>query len=134
MPNRPVKPNRDEQGPRTKGPDDLVRGILAEYRRQCGHQVVACANTEDVLIILPAGQKIDVVRSPTAHEDFDATASSPSASGGCPTAAILRMSKPRDFVNELDELFRALPPSLVGLPPDVIRRIDRLRQRRRRYP
>ncbi len=42
-------------------PDILVRMVIADYLRECGYRVVEGVNADDVLAVLEAGRKIDVI-------------------------------------------------------------------------
>jgi CheY-like chemotaxis protein len=42
-------------------PDILVRMVIANYLRDCGYKVVEGVNADDVLAVLGAGRKIDIV-------------------------------------------------------------------------
>ena len=42
-------------------PDILARMVIADYLRDCGYKVVEGVNADDVLAVLEAGRKIDVI-------------------------------------------------------------------------
>src|ERR1700757_4717265 len=42
-------------------PDILVRMVIADYLRECGYRVIEGVNADDVLAVLGAGTKIDVI-------------------------------------------------------------------------
>jgi len=42
-------------------PDILVRMVIADYLRDCGYKVLEGVTADDVLVVLGAGQRIDVI-------------------------------------------------------------------------
>jgi CheY-like chemotaxis protein len=42
-------------------PDILVRMVIADYLRDCGYKVVEGTNADDVLAVLGAGRKINII-------------------------------------------------------------------------
>jgi CheY-like chemotaxis protein len=59
----PVEPSSDTTSATifVVDPDILVRMVIADYLRECGYRVVEGVNADDVLAVLEAGRKIDVI-------------------------------------------------------------------------
>jgi hypothetical protein len=64
MPAPPVEPSSDDATSATicvVEPDILVRMVIADYLRDCGYKVVEGVSADEVLAVLDAGRKIDVI-------------------------------------------------------------------------
>lgn len=63
MPASPNEPGFDNASATifVADPDILVRMVIADYLRDCGYNVVEGVSAEDVLTVLNAGRKIDIV-------------------------------------------------------------------------
>jgi CheY-like chemotaxis protein len=60
----PVEPSSGDTASATVlvvEPDILVRMVIADYVRDCGYKVVEGVSADDVLAVLDAGRKIDVI-------------------------------------------------------------------------
>jgi DNA-binding response OmpR family regulator len=113
--------------------DILARMVLADYLRDCGYKVVEGVNSDDVLAVLEAGKKIDVVLAEVElgggingfelarlirrnHPDIDVILTS-GATGAAERAGDLCEEGP------LEKPYH---------PEEVVRRINALRERRRK--
>ena len=68
----PVEPSSDDAMPPTiivVEPDILMRMVIADYLRDCGYKVIEGVSADDVLAILRAGRKIDVILGVIGHGD-----------------------------------------------------------------
>jgi DNA-binding response OmpR family regulator len=114
-------------------PDVLARTVLADYLRECGYRVVECANADDVLIILSAGRKIDVVLSEVElGGDLDGFRLARQIRETHPTVEVLLTSGAANAADKAADLCDEGPLEKPYHPRDVVRRINRLRERRRR--
>jgi CheY-like chemotaxis protein len=131
-----VKPFKGE--PRTNTivvvePDILARIVLGEYLRECGYKVLECANADDVLIILAAGRRIDVVLSEIdLGGEFDGFHLARQIRETHPTVEVLLTADPANAADKAGELCDEGPLEKPYHPRDVIRRLNRLRERRLR--
>lgn len=136
MPENSVKPFKGEPRSNTVivvEPDVLTRMVLAEYLRECGYKVVECGSGEDVLIILSAGRKIDVVLSDLELTgSLDGRALARQIRETHPTVDVLLTSGPAHAAGKAADLCDEGPLDRPYHPREVVRRIDRLRERRRR--
>jgi DNA-binding response OmpR family regulator len=113
-------------------PDVLARMVLAEYLRECGYRVVECGAGEDVLIILSAGRKIDVVLSGIELAGaIDGFALARQINATHPAVDVLLVSGPDSAAGKAAELCDEGPLERPYHPKYVIRRINQLRERRR---
>lgn len=113
-------------------PDVLARMVLAEYLRECGYRVVECANGEDVLIILSAGRRIDVVLSDIALAGaLDGFALARQIHAAHPTVDVVLTAGPAQAAGKAADLCDEGPLEKPYHPKDVVRRINQLRERRR---
>jgi DNA-binding NtrC family response regulator len=114
-------------------PDVLARMVIADYLRECGYKVVECANAEDVLIILSAGRKIDAV---LCEVDLIGGMSgfglALKVKETHPAVDVLLTSGPNAAANRAGQLCEDGPLEKPYHPHDVVRRLKRLRERRRR--
>lgn len=114
-------------------PDVLARTVLADYLRECGYRVVECANADDVLIILSAGRKIDVILSEVElGGDLDGFRLARQIRETHPTVEVLLTSGAANAADKAADLCDEGPLEKPYHPRDVVRRINRLRERRRR--
>jgi DNA-binding NtrC family response regulator len=136
MSDHSVKPIKREPRANTiivAEPDVLVRMVLSDYLRDCGYKVVECPNAEDVLIILSAGRRIDAVLCEVdlagamngfglAHQIKETH----------PAIDVLLTSGPAAAAIRAGQLCEEGPLEKPYHPRDVVRRLNRLRERRRR--
>lgn len=131
-----VKPFKGE--PRTNTiaivePDVLARLVLGDYLRECGYRVIECANADDVLIILAAGRRLDIVMSAIdLGGEFDGFRLARQIREAHPTVEVLLTADPAKAADKAGELCDEGPLEKPYHPRDVIRRLNRLRERRRR--
>jgi CheY-like chemotaxis protein len=113
-------------------PEVLARVVLAEYLRECGYKVVECGNGEDVLIILSAGRKIDVVLSDIQLAgSLDGRALARQIRETHPAVDVVLTSGPAHAAGKAADLCDEGPLERPYHPKDVVRRINQLRERRR---
>jgi DNA-binding response OmpR family regulator len=127
-----VKPFIGEPGTNTiviVEPDVRTRIVLADYLREYGYRVAACANADDVLIILAAPRKIDAVLS---EAELDGLHLAPPIRETHPTADAPLTSGAANAAGNTADLCADGPLEKAQHPRDVVRRINRLRERRRR--
>lgn len=136
MPENSVTPFKGEPRSNTiivVEPDVLARMVLAEYLRECGYKVVECGNGDDVLIILSAGRRIDVVLSDIELDgSLDGRALARQIRETHPSVEVLLISGPAQAAGKAADLCDEGPLEKPYHPKDVVRRINQLRERRRR--
>lgn len=114
-------------------PDVLARYVLSDYLRDCGYRVVECANAEDVLIVLSAGRKVDVVLSEVRLQGrLDGFGLARRIREAHPKVDVVLASSPANAAGKAGELCDEGRFGKPYLPRDVIRRINRLREGGRR--
>ena len=59
----PVEPSSDTTSATIFVVDPDILMVIADYLRECGYKVVEGVNADDVLAVLEAGRKIDVILS-----------------------------------------------------------------------
>jgi CheY-like chemotaxis protein len=60
----PAEPSSGDAAPATilvVEPDILARMVIADYLRDCGYRVIEGVSADDVLAVLQAGTKVDVI-------------------------------------------------------------------------
>jgi DNA-binding NtrC family response regulator len=136
MSDQTVKPIRGESRANTlivADPDVLTRMVIADYLRECGYRVVECPNAEDVLIILSAGRKIDAVLCEVELGDgLNGFGLAHQVKETHPAVDVLLTSGPVAAANRAGQLCEEGPLERPYHPGDVVRRLNRLRERRRR--
>jgi DNA-binding response OmpR family regulator len=114
-------------------PDVLTRMVLADYLRECGYKVVECPNAEDVLIILSAGRKVDAVLCEVdLIGGLNGFGLALRVKETHPAVDVLLTSGPSAAADRAGQLCEDGPLEQPYHPRDVVRRLDRLRERRRR--
>ena len=135
MPENTVTPFKGE--PRSNAiivvePDVLTRMVLAEYLRECGYRVVECGNGDDVLVILSSGRKIDVVLSDIELTgSLDGRALARQIRESHPMVEVRLTSGPAHAAGKAADLCDEGPLDRPYHPRELVRRINRLRERRR---
>ena len=116
-------------------PDILVRMVIAGYLRDCGYKVLEGVTADDVLVVLGAGQRIDVIFAEVQLSG---------STGGFGLAQWVREKYPDIDVILTSGIARAAekagdlcdegPLEKPYHPQEVVRRINILLERRRATP
>jgi DNA-binding response OmpR family regulator len=114
-------------------PDILARMAIADYLRSCGYRVIEGATAEDVLVVLRSGAKVDVILAevnlPGDRNGFVLAKQVAEAHADIDVILTAGAGKAADKAGELcDEG----PLEKPYHPQDVLRRINLLRERRRK--
>lgn len=114
-------------------PDILVRMVIADYLRDCGYRVIEGVNADDVMAVLAAGIKIDVILTEVLLAG---------GNGGFELARRIREKHPGIDVilisgvttaaDKAGDLCDDGPVEKPYQPQEIVRRINILRERRRR--
>ena len=116
-------------------PDILVRMVIASYLRGCGYKVLEAVSAADVIAVLGSGQKVNVVFSEIRlrgkvngfglarwvrehYSDVD----------------VILTTGPAGAADKAGDLCEDGPLEKPYEPPEVVRRINLLRERRRAAP
>jgi CheY-like chemotaxis protein len=113
-------------------PDIAVRMVIAEYLRECGYIVIDGLTADDVLTILGAGKKLDIVLSEVQLAG---------ATDGFALARLIRQNHPdidviltsgaAKVADKAGDLCDEGPLDKPYHPQDVLRRIHLLRERQK---
>jgi CheY-like chemotaxis protein len=113
-------------------PDVLVRMVIADYLRDCGYKVVEGVNADDVLAVLEAGKKIDVilieVRLAGRLDGFELARQIRDTHADIDVILTSSVARAADKASDLcDEG----PLEKPYHPQEIVRRVNLLRERRR---
>jgi DNA-binding response OmpR family regulator len=113
-------------------PDILVRMVIADYLRDCGHKVVEGVNADDVLAVLGAGKKIDVVLAEVRLTgSVDGFELARRIRQDHPQIDVILVSGATRAADKAGDLCDDGPMAKPYQPQEVVRRINLLRERRR---
>ena len=113
-------------------PDILVRMVIADYLRDCGYRVIEGVSADDVLAVLQAGTKVDVILTEVQ------LAGSPDGFGLARQIRenhhqidVILTSGVARAADKAGDLCDDGPLEKPYHPQEVVRRINLLRERRR---
>jgi len=135
MPAPPVEPSSDDATSATifvVEPDILVRMIIADYLRDCGYKVVEGVDADDVLAVLEAGRKIDVIMAEVRLAgSLDGFGLARQIREDHPEIDVILTSGVARAADKAGDLCDDGPLEKPCHPQEVVRRINLLRERRR---
>jgi CheY-like chemotaxis protein len=113
-------------------PDILVRMVIADYLRDCGYRVVESVNADEVLAVLEAGTKIDVILTEVQLAgSIDGFGLAQQIRANHPDIDVILTSGASRAAAKAGDLCDDGPLAKPYHPQDVVRRINFLRERRR---
>ena len=134
----PIKSGAAEPNPRTViviEPDILVRMVIAEYLRDCGYKVVEGVTADDVMAVLDAGRKIDIVLAEVQLTGgIDGFALSQWIRSNHPAIDVILTSGADKAADKAGDICDEGPLKKPYHPQEVVRHINILRERRRAVP
>jgi DNA-binding response OmpR family regulator len=114
-------------------PDILVRMVIADYLRDCGYKVVEGVNADDVLAVLGAGRKIYVILTEVQLAgSIDGFELARQIRENHPDVDVILASGVSRVAGKASDLCEDGPLEKPYHPQEVVRRINLLRERRRR--
>jgi CheY-like chemotaxis protein len=114
-------------------PDILVRMVIADYLRDCGYKVVEGVSADDVLAVLEAGRKIDVILTEVQLVgSIDGFGLARQIRENHPHIDVILTSGVTRAADKASDLCDDGPVQKPYQPQEVVRRINILRERRRR--
>jgi DNA-binding response OmpR family regulator len=135
MPAPPAEPGSDDSTSTTilvVDPDILVRMVIADYLRDCGYKVVEGVSADDVLAVLGAGRKIDIVLAEVQLAGtIDGFALARQIRENHPNIDVILSSGVTKAADKAGDLCDDGPLEKPYHPQEVVRRINVLRERRR---
>jgi DNA-binding NtrC family response regulator len=112
--------------------DILVRMPIAEYLRSCGYKVIEGVSADDVLIVLRAGNKVQVILVGFRTEgDAGGFALAKQVRENYPDIDVVLTSGVQNAANKASDLCDRGPSQKPYHPQELLRRINLLRERRR---
>ena len=115
--------------------DILVRMLLAEYLRSCGYKVIEGISTEDVLVVLRAGNKIEIVFvGMRMGGDLDGFGLASTVRESYPDIDVILTSGVQNAANKAGDLCDRGPEDRPYHSQELLRRINVLREQRRTSP
>ena len=116
-------------------PDISVRMVIAEYLRECGYIVIEGLTADDVLTILGAGKKLDIVLSAVQLAGaMDGFALARWIRQNHPNIDVILTSGAAKTADKACDICEEGPLDKPYHPQDVLRRIHLLRERRKTTP
>lgn len=113
-------------------PDILVRMVIAGYLRDCGYKVIEGVSANDVLAVLEAGTKIDVILTEVQLTGgIDGFGLVRKIRENHPKIDVILTSGVARVAGKASDLCDDGPLEKPYQPQEVIRRINFLRERRR---
>jgi CheY-like chemotaxis protein len=113
-------------------PDILVRMVVADYLRDCGYRVVEGVNADDVLAVLEAGTKIDVILTEVQLAgSIDGFGLARQIRANRPDIDVILTAGASRAADKAGDLCDDGPLAKPYHPQEVVRRINVLRERRR---
>lgn len=113
-------------------PDILARMVIADYLRDCGYKVIEGVTGEDVLVVLRAGGKLDTVLTEvTLPGKIDGFGLVRRIREAHPGIDVLLSAGVANAAGKAGDLCEDGPLEKPYHPPEVVRRINVLRERRR---
>jgi DNA-binding response OmpR family regulator len=135
MPAPPVEPSSGTATPAAVflvEPDILVRMLIADYLRDCGYKVVEGVSADDVLAVLKAGRKIDVILSEVRlGGSVDGFGLARLIREDHPQIDVILTSGAARAADKAGDLCDDGPLEKPYHPQELVRRINLLRERRR---
>ena len=114
-------------------PDILVRMVIADYLRECGYRVVEGVNADDVLAVLEAGRKIDVILTEVQLAgSVDGFELARQIRENHPDIDVILTSGVTRAADKAGNLCDVGPVEKPYQSHEIVRRINILRERRRR--
>ena len=114
-------------------PDILVRMVIADYLRECGYRVVEGVNADDVLAVLEAGRKIDVILTEVQLAgSVDGFELARQIRENHPDIGVILTSGVTRAADKAGNLCDDGPVEKPYQSHEIVRRINILRERRRR--
>ena len=114
-------------------PDILVRMVIADYLRECGYRVVEGVNADDVLAVLEAGRKIDVILTEVQLAgSVDGFELARQICENHPNIDVILTSGVTRAADKAGNLCDDGPVEKPYQSHEIVRRINILRERRRR--
>jgi CheY-like chemotaxis protein len=115
-------------------PDILARMVIADYVRDCGYRVVEGVNADDVLAVLEAGAKIDVILTEVQLAgSIDGFGLARQIRENHPDIDVILTSGVARAADKAGDLCDDGPLAKPYHPQEVVRRINVLRERRRTF-
>jgi CheY-like chemotaxis protein len=113
-------------------PDILARMVIADYLRDCGYKVVEGVNADDVLAVLEAGKKIDVILAEVRLAgSLDGFGLARQIREDHPDIDVILTSGVARAADKAGDLCDDGPLEKPYHPQEIVRRINLLRERRR---
>jgi DNA-binding response OmpR family regulator len=113
-------------------PDILARMVIAEYLRECGYKVVEGVTADDVLAVLGAGREVAIVMAEIRLAGaMDGFALAQWIRANHPSIDVILTSGVDKAADKAGDLCDNGPLAKPYHPQEVVRRINRLRERRR---
>jgi CheY-like chemotaxis protein len=113
-------------------PDILARMVIADYLRDCGYKVVEGVDADDVLAVLEAGRKIDVIMAEVRLAgSLDGFGLARQIREDHPEIDVILTSGVARAADKAGDLCDDGPLEKPYHPQEVVRRINLLRERRR---
>jgi CheY-like chemotaxis protein len=135
MPTPPVEPSSGDATSATifvVEPEILVRMVIADYLRDCGYKVVEGVNADEVLAVLGAGRKIDIILAEVRLAgSLDGFGLSRQIREDHPEIDVILTSGVARAAEKAGDLCDDGPLEKPYHPQEVVRRINLLRERRR---
>lgn len=135
MPAPPVEPSCGDATSATilvVEPDILVRMVIADYLRDCGYKVVEGVSADEVLAVLEAGKKIDVIMAEVRLAGrLDGFGLARQIREDHPEIDVILTSGVARAADKASDLCDDGPLDKPYHPQEVVRRINLLRERRR---
>jgi DNA-binding response OmpR family regulator len=132
------KPARSDDGSTTimvVEPDILVRMVIADYLRECGYRVIEGLAAADVYAVLGAGEPIHVVMVDIALDgDTDGFGLAREIRKAQPGIDVILSSSAASATEKASGLCEDGPLEKPYHPREALRRIEALRERRRKQP
>jgi len=112
--------------------DILVRMLIAEYLRSCGYKVIEGISAEDVLVVLRAGNKIQIVFvGMRMGGDIDGFGLASKMRESYPDIDVVLTSGVQNAANKAGDLCDRGPQERPYHSQELLRRINLLREQRR---
>ena len=131
----PAEPSSGDAAPATilvVEPDILVRMVIADYLRDCGYKVVEGVSADDVLAVLDAGRKIDVILAEVCLAgSLDGFGLAQQIREDHPEIDVILTSGVARAADKAGDLCDDGPLEKPYHPEEIVRRINLLRERRR---
>jgi CheY-like chemotaxis protein len=113
-------------------PDILVRMVIADYLRDCGYKVVEGVSADEVLAVLDAGRKIDVILAEVRLAgSLDGFGLARQIREDHPEIDVILTSGVTRAAEKAGDLCDDGPLEKPYHPQEVVRRINLLRERQR---